>query len=41
MSDTMHIAYNLNMRYTDAFQPKINPEEIVEDVMAKGGLSFG
>ena len=42
MSDTMRIAYNLNMRYADILKPikNIKAEDIVKDIMAKGGLKF-
>lgn len=42
MSDTMRIAYNLNMRYVDILNPiqNVSAEEIVADVMLRGGLSF-
>lgn len=42
MSDTMHIAYQLNMRYVDMLKPVqyVNPEDIIKDVMEKGGLKF-
>ena len=42
MSDTMHIAYGLNIHYVDMLKPIVNkkPEEIVKEVMAKGGLKF-
>ena len=42
MSDTMQIAYSLNMRYVDMLKPVEvkKPEDIVKDVMAKGGLRF-
>lgn len=42
MSDTMHIAYNLNMRYIDILKPveNVKAEDIIKDVMNKGGLKF-
>ena len=42
MSDTMHIAYKLNIKYVDMLKPVIykKPEDIIKDVMAKGGLNF-
>lgn len=42
MSDTMHIAYRLNIHYVDMLKPiiKKKPEDIVRDVMVKGGLKF-
>ena len=42
MSDTMHIAYKLNIRYVDMLRPVTHEtaEDIIADVVAKGGLNF-
>ena len=42
MSDTMYIAYKLNMHYVDLLKPiiKVKPENIVMNIMTKGGLKF-
>lgn len=42
MSDTMHIAYGLNMRYVDILKPikSIKAEDIITNIMEKGGLKF-
>ena len=42
MSDTMHLAYKLNIRYSDILKPieVMKADEIIKDVVAKGGLTI-
>lgn len=42
MSDTMKIAYNLNVRYVDALKPVKHrkAEDIIKEVITKGGLKI-
>lgn len=42
MSDTMHIAYQLNMHYVDMLKPQkhVSAKEIIDEVVTKGGLNF-
>ena len=42
MSDTMQIAYKLNIRYVDILKPieVKKADEIIKDVVAKGGLTI-